>query len=95
MIMKRTKVNVAGAMLASAVAISFLASPSYAQGSSSSGQKGRVMCVGANACKGQSACKTAMSPGPGKNSCKGQGFVFTKTAKECTKQGGEPKTGKM
>ena len=29
--------------------------------------------MGANACKGQSACKGGKSPGPGANACKGQG----------------------
>ena len=31
--------------------------------------------MGANACKGQSACKGGKSPGPGANACKGQGFA--------------------
>ena len=32
-------------------------------------------CVGANACGGKSACKTAKNECGGKNKCKGQGFV--------------------
>ena len=32
-----------------------------------------VKCTGANACKGQSACKTASSACKGMNACKGQG----------------------
>ena len=39
---------------------------------------------GANACKGQSACKTRTSACKGQNACKGQGFVMTGTAIECT-----------
>ena len=31
-------------------------------------------CVGANACKGQSACKSGASACKGQNACKGQGF---------------------
>jgi hypothetical protein len=38
---------------------------------------------GVNACKGQSACKTASNECKGQNSCKGQGFVEL-TQKECT-----------
>ncbi len=94
--MKRTKASITGAMLASAVALSFLASRSYAQGPSGpSGQQGQVKCIGGNACKGMSVCKTAASPGPSRNSCKGQGMVYTKTAQECTEKGGHPRTGKM
>jgi len=36
-----------------------------------------------NACKGQSACKTANNGCKGQNSCKGQGFLEL-TKKECT-----------
>jgi hypothetical protein len=94
--MKRTKASITGAMPASAVALSFLASRSYAQGpSGSSGQQGQVKCIGGNSCKGMSACKTASNAGPGRNSCKGQGMVYTKTAQECTEKGGHPQAGKM
>ncbi len=39
-------------------------------------------CVGANACGGKSACKTAKNECGGKNKCKGQGFVEM-TKAEC------------
>ena len=42
-----------------------------------------VPCPGANACKGQSACKTAASACKGQNACKGKGFVNTGTSFEC------------
>jgi hypothetical protein len=35
----------------------------------------KVKCYGANACKGQAECKTAMNECKGHNACKGQGFV--------------------
>ena len=44
----------------------------------------QVTCAGANACKGQSACKTAASACKGQNACKGQGFVMTGSSIECT-----------
>ena len=44
----------------------------------------QVVCAGANACKGQSACKSGASSCKGQNACKGQGFVTTGTAFECT-----------
>jgi uncharacterized membrane protein len=42
----------------------------------------KVKCYGANACKGQAECKTAMNECKGHNACKGQGFV-TMTEKAC------------
>jgi hypothetical protein len=44
----------------------------------------QVQCAGANACKGQSACKTGKSSCKGQNACKGQGFVNTGNTFECT-----------
>lgn len=44
-------------------------------------------CIGGNACKGQSACKTADSQCAGQNVCKGQGFTIT-TADDCEAKGG-------
>ena len=41
-------------------------------------------CAGANACKGQSACKSRASSCKGQNACKGQGFVVTGSSLECT-----------
>ena len=40
-------------------------------------------CVGANACKGKSACKTATNKCAGHNACKGKGFTVT-TSEECS-----------
>jgi len=34
----------------------------------------KVKCYGANACKGNSQCKTSMNGCKGKNACKGKGF---------------------
>lgn len=44
-------------------------------------------CIGANACKGQSACKTAKNECGGQNGCKGQGFLEL-TKAECDKISG-------
>jgi hypothetical protein len=41
-------------------------------------------CMGANACKGTSACKTAANACAGKNACKGQGFTEA-TKADCEK----------
>ena len=48
----------------------------------------QVPCAGLNACKGQSACKTASSACKGLNACKGQGFVM-KTKAACRYLGGK------
>lgn len=45
-------------------------------------------CMGANSCKGHSACKTATSSCKGLNSCKGKGFLEMTKAK-CDEAGGD------
>lgn len=55
----------------------------------------KVHCNGANACKGQSGCKSEKNACKGQNGCKGQGFVETATADECTTQGGTVASVKM
>ena len=41
-------------------------------------------CVGANTCKGSSACKTATNECKGQNACKGKGFTEA-TKADCEK----------
>lgn len=50
--------------------------------------QGTLKCAGINACKGQSACKTAGSSCKGMNACKGQGWTSMSTSLECTTKGG-------
>ena len=64
--------------------ISFAAT-SFASSSFAAG----VKCGASNACKGQSACKTANSACKGQNACKGQGFTEAADAKDCTAKGGK------
>ena len=80
------KTTIAGAMLATAVALAFTGSVVNAADSST--QPAQLKCLGANACKGQSACKTATNDCQGKNSCKGKGYVVTTDAKTCEAKGG-------
>lgn len=68
-----------GAALAAVAAVLFSAVPV----TTASATEAKVHCQGVNACKGQSACKTASNECKGQNSCKGQGFVEM-TQKECT-----------
>jgi hypothetical protein len=91
------KALISGAILAGAVALAFAATGAQAQGSGSGSSTGgaqaaKVKCIGGNDCSGKSACKTASSPGPGQNSCKGQGFVMTSSDKECKDKGGKPQS---
>jgi hypothetical protein len=78
-----------GALLAATAAALFVAMPTVvgaadaAEPAESTGH-----CVGANSCKGQSACATANSSCKGQNSCKGSGFTVT-TKAECDTAGGE------
>lgn len=71
-----------GAALAAAAAtlvISGMTLPTSVQAEEAKGQ-----CIGANSCKGQSACKTAKNECKGRNACKGQGFMEL-TKAECDK----------
>lgn len=71
--------NTRGATAATAAALLFgtlLASSTFASDA-------KIHCTGVNACKGQSACKSASNACKGQNSCKGKGFLEM-TAKECT-----------
>lgn len=71
-----------GATLASMAAALMIAGAVAAPSAQAEGAKGH--CVGANACKGQSACKTANNACKGHNACKGQGYLEM-TAEECAK----------
>jgi uncharacterized membrane protein len=79
------KMKLTGALLATAVALMFMAQPLIAADDSMGGQ---VKCVGGNSCKGQSSCKSASSSCKGQNSCKGKGWITTASADECTQKGG-------
>ena len=48
-----------------------------------------VSCAGGNACKGQSACKSAANACKGQNACKGKGWTEAANAGECTSKGGK------
>src|ERR1700689_1415619 len=64
--------NTSGATLAAAAAILFstgFVSTSFAA------SEAKMQCTGVNACKGQSACKSANNACKGQNSCKGKGFL--------------------
>jgi uncharacterized membrane protein len=67
-----------GVALAAAAATLFLAgcaSEGGAPAKSADSGAVTVKCYGANSCKGQAECKTAMNACKGQNSCKGKGFV--------------------
>lgn len=49
---------------------------------------GKGHCMGANECKGKSACGTAANACAGKNECKGKGFLEL-TKADCDKAGGK------
>ena len=82
--MKLTKTS--GAVLAATAAMMLLGGTVAT--TSVSADEAKVHCMAANACKGQSACKTANSSCKGLNACKGQGFTDL-TAVECEAAGGK------
>lgn len=70
--------KLSGIALAAAAATLFIAGCASQGGApSQSADSGavKVKCYGANACKGQAECKTAMNSCKGQNDCKGHGFM--------------------
>jgi hypothetical protein len=84
-----TKMN--GFALAAAAATLFLAAPMASAGDSADAKVGQ--CMGANSCKGNSACATAKNSCKGQNACKGQGFLEMNKA-DCATAGGKFQTAK-
>jgi hypothetical protein len=75
-----------GATLAAAAATLFLAGSVVAT-STSPASAATGKCMAANACKGQSACKSASNACKGLNACKGNGFSMM-SEKQCANKGG-------
>lgn len=71
-----------GATMASLAAALMIAGAVAAPAAHAEDAKGH--CMGANACKGTGACKTAKNACKGQNACKGTGFTET-TAADCAK----------
>ena len=69
-----------GAALAATAAALLLSGAAVSTVSAANDAKGH--CMGANACGGKGACKTANNECGGKNKCKGQGFL-SMTKAEC------------
>ena len=74
-----------GAMLAAAAFSIILSGGAF---SPASAEDAKVQCLGVNACKGQSECKTASTSCKSQNACKGQGWLFT-TKADCEAAGGK------
>jgi hypothetical protein len=74
---KRTMIATAASVFA---ATTFISTAAFADG---------VKCGGTNACKGQSACKSASNACKGQNACKGKGFTEAGTSLECQQKGGK------
>ena len=71
-----------GAAIAAAAAALLIAGTAISAPVQVAADDAKGHCMGANACKGQSACKTATSACSGQNACKGKGFTET-TKAEC------------
>ncbi len=78
------KLQLTGTVLAVSAASMFAVAPAFATEATTAPM---VQCVGGNACKGQSTCKTADNSCSGQNSCKGKGVVQM-TKEDCDKAGG-------
>jgi hypothetical protein len=76
-----------GMAVAASAAALFVTGCASMGGASHGGTEAKVACNGANACEGQSECKTADNSCKGQNACKGQGFVSL-TPDDCKKATG-------
>ncbi len=78
-----------GYVLAALAAALFLSAPT----STVAADQAKGRCMGVNACKGHSSCRSAHNSCEGRNACKGQGFVEL-TRQQCEQVGGsfEPAT---
>lgn len=77
-----------GALIAAGAAVLVLAGCAATGTPKSTDSMAQVHCLGVNACKGTSDCKTANNACKGQNQCKGQGFLGM-SADECRAQGGQ------
>jgi hypothetical protein len=75
-----------GSALAAAAASLLIAGAVVAPANAATEATGH--CMGANACKGKSACGTSANACAGQNACKGKGFLEM-TKAECDKAGGK------
>ncbi len=71
-----------GAAIAAAAAALLIAGTAVSAPVQMAAEGAKGHCVGANACKGQGACKTANNACKGQNACKGKGFLAM-TKEEC------------
>ena len=72
--------NTSGVTAATAAALLF--GTTAFLGTAFASDEATMQCTGVNACKGQSACKSANNACKGQNSCKGKGFLEM-TRKQC------------
>jgi hypothetical protein len=80
--------NTSGVAVATAAALLF---GTGLVSTAAAGTDGKMHCSGVNACKGQSACKSANNACKGQNSCKGKGFLEMSKA-ECKDAKAKAKT---
>jgi hypothetical protein len=76
-----------GSAIAAAAAALLIAGTALSLSTQVAAEDAKGHCMGANACKGQGACKTASNDCKGQNACKGKGYVEM-TKADCDKAGG-------
>ncbi len=73
-----------GAAIAAAAAALLIAGTAVGAPAQMAAEGAKGHCMGANACKGKGACKTATNACGGQNACKGKGWLEM-TKEECEK----------
>ena len=76
-----------GATVAAAAGMMIVACSSTGQPEmqnvASNAVEANINCMGANACKGQTECKSALNSCKAKNACKGQGWIKIVSKADC------------
>lgn len=73
-----------GAVIAAAAAALLIAGTAFGAPMQTAAEDAKGHCMGANACQGKSACKTATNECSGQNKCQGKGWLEM-TKEECEK----------
>lgn len=81
-----------GAALSVAAAAAFYGLYKSVDALAPKAEEGEIACWGINACKGTTACTTALNACNGQNECRGRGYLNV-PEKECYARGGVPLKG--
>lgn len=77
-----------GAAIAAAVGVAFVAGYESVKLATPTAAEADVRCFGINSCKATTACSTKWNACNGQNACKGKGWLYVRSERECRQVGG-------